>query len=197
MTPEIRNVIRKTWSLAALNKMQVTLIFYANLFRIAPETEALFKNDLTSQAKKLMDTLTFIVDHLDEPETLLPAACDLSVRHVDYGVTEEHYTFVKSALLATFADLLGPDFGPKEHAAWSPILQGFGQGNHPRDHRGDKFQGRAPLHDLRAGGKTAVGFNRSELIELRRITPRTDRAVPNGACGAVNRAEVRHVGHLL
>ena len=74
MTPENRNVIRKTGSLAALNKMQVTLICYANLFRIAPETEALFKNDLTSQAKKLMDTLTFIVDHLDEPETLLPAA---------------------------------------------------------------------------------------------------------------------------
>ena len=60
-----------------------------------------------------------VVDHLDEPETLLPAACDLSVRHVGYGVTEEHYAFVKRALLTTFADLLGPDFGPKEHAAWS------------------------------------------------------------------------------
>ena len=119
MTPTNLNVIRRTWSLAALNKMQVTLIFYANLFQIAPDTEVLFKNDLTSQATKLMDTLTFIVDHLDEPETLLPAARDLSIRHVDYGVTEDHYAFVKRALLLTFADLLGPDFGPKEHAAWS------------------------------------------------------------------------------
>lgn len=119
MTSTNLNCIRKTWSLAALNKMQVALIFYANLFRIAPETEALFKNDLTSQGEKLMDTLAFLVDHLDEPETLLPAACDLSVRHVGYGVTEEHYAFVKRALLTTFADFLGPDFGPKEHAAWS------------------------------------------------------------------------------
>ena len=119
MTSTNLNCIRKTWSLAALNKMQVALIFYANLFRIAPETEALFKNDLTSQGEKLMDTLAFVVDHLDEPETLLPAACDLSVRHVGYGVTEEHYAFVKRALLTTFADFLGPDFGPKEHAAWS------------------------------------------------------------------------------
>ena len=79
MTSTNLNCIRKTWSLAALNKMQVALIFYANLFRIAPETEALFKNDLTSQGEKLMDTLAFVVDHLDEPETLLPAACDLSV----------------------------------------------------------------------------------------------------------------------
>ena len=69
MTSTNLNCIRKTWSLAALNKMQVALIFYANLFRIAPETEALFKNDLTSQGEKLMDTLTFVVDHLDEPET--------------------------------------------------------------------------------------------------------------------------------
>ena len=57
MTSTNLNCIRKTWSLAALNKMQVALIFYANLFRIAPETEALFKNDLTSQGEKLMDTL--------------------------------------------------------------------------------------------------------------------------------------------
>ena len=69
MTSTNLNCIRKTWSLAALNKMQVALIFYANLFRIAPETEALFKNDLTSQGEKLMDTLVFVVDHLDEPAT--------------------------------------------------------------------------------------------------------------------------------
>ena len=47
-------------------------------------------------------------------------------------------------------------------------------------------------HDLRAGGKVAVCFNRCELIELSRITACTDRAVPNRACGAVDRAEVRH-----
>ena len=52
MTPTNLNVIRRTWSLAALNKMQVTVIFYANLFRIVPDTEILFKNDLTSQAKQ-------------------------------------------------------------------------------------------------------------------------------------------------
>ena len=82
MTPTNLNIIRRTWSLAALNKMQVTLIFYANLFRIAPETEVLFKNDLTSQSTKLMDTLTFIVDHLDEPEALLPVARDLELQEV-------------------------------------------------------------------------------------------------------------------
>ena len=82
MNPTNLNIIRRPWSLAALNKMQVTLIFYANLFRITPDTEVLFKNDLTSQATKLMDTLTFIVDHLDEPEALLPAARDLELQEV-------------------------------------------------------------------------------------------------------------------
>jgi hemoglobin-like flavoprotein len=82
MTPTNLNIIRRPWSLAALNKMQVTLIFYANLFRITPNTEVLFKNDLTSQATKLMDTLTFIVDHPDEPEALLPAARDLELQEV-------------------------------------------------------------------------------------------------------------------
>ena len=41
------------------------------------------------------------------------------MRHVDYGVTEERYAFFKRALLKTFADLLGPDFGPEAHDAWS------------------------------------------------------------------------------
>lgn len=115
MTSTNLNCIRKTWSLAALNKMQVALIFYANLFRIAPETEALFKNDLTSQGEKLMDTLAFVVDHLDEPETLLPAACDLSVRHVGYGVTEEHYAFVKRIESSTLVDRLGLFNNPRRY----------------------------------------------------------------------------------
>ena len=111
MTPTNLNVIRRTWSLAALNKMQVTLIFYANLFRIAPGTEVLFKNDLTSQAAKLMDTLTFIVDHLDEPEALLPAARDLELQEVTIKLHVKTLCRKLNAKNRTYAAMIAKEAG--------------------------------------------------------------------------------------
>jgi len=110
--------IRRTWAMAAADQATTTQVFYTRLFEIAPETEALFKEDLAVQGVKLAETLGFIVDHLDEPDDLLPAAKDLAIRHVAYGVLPEHYAHIGSSLLHTFTHLLGTDFSKEDHAAW-------------------------------------------------------------------------------
>ena len=70
------------------------------------------------QVRKLAQTLNFIVDNLHDEETLLPAAKDLAIRHVDYGVTADQYESVGAALIETLTQLLGPAFSEEDKQAW-------------------------------------------------------------------------------
>ncbi|MEM9045886.1 MAG: globin family protein [Pseudomonadota bacterium] len=119
LTAEQIGVVRTTWARAVPVAGLAASLFYGELFKRAPETRALFTSDMAAQGKKLMATLAFVVDHLDRPEVLLPAAENLAKRHLDYGVTADQYAPVGDALLWTFQELLGTDFGAPERDAWS------------------------------------------------------------------------------
>ncbi|MEM6307122.1 MAG: globin domain-containing protein [Pseudomonadota bacterium] len=110
--------IRTTWALAAADSARTGRVFYSNLFRIDSSTKPLFVGDLDLQAHKLTQTLSFIVDHLDDMEMLLPAATDLAKRHLNYGIKAEQYTSVGTALIETFKQLLGPAFTLRDQTAW-------------------------------------------------------------------------------
>ena len=73
---------------------------------------------MDAQGKKLLDTLGFVVDHLDNPEKLIVAADHLATRHVEYGVVPEHYDLVGASLMWTFEHLLGPEFNETYREAW-------------------------------------------------------------------------------
>ena len=113
--------VRAGWSVAASMPDVTARAFYAHLFRTDPSTVPLFRGDMALQGRKLVDTISFIVDHLEDADTLLPAARDLAIRHVSYGVTEPQYASVGAALIATLRQLLGTDFTPEDEAAWSAV----------------------------------------------------------------------------
>lgn len=110
--------MRRSWAKAAAAGDLVGQIFYSKLFEIAPESRAMFPDAIDDQARKLLQTLNWIVDHLDDAETLVPATEDLAIRHVRYGVTAEHYPAVGEALIATLRQGLGPEFSSEDEAAW-------------------------------------------------------------------------------
>lgn len=117
--------IRNSWARAATDPQRLGQAFYANLFRIDPSTKPLFVGLIEMQGRKLAATLTFIVDHLEHPETLHPAARDLAIRHVSYNVVEGQYASVGAALVATFRQLLGAGFTAEEEAAWKKAYTGL------------------------------------------------------------------------
>lgn len=123
--PTQHDLVRSTWALAALDPERTSRSFYANLFRIDPTTKPLFVGDLTLQGRKLADTLTFVVDHLDDGDRLLPVAQDLARRHVAYGVEKGQYASVGQALITTLEQLLGPQFTPPHRQAWSEVYAGL------------------------------------------------------------------------
>ena len=120
-TPDTHDNIRRTWARAAAVPDETARLFYSNLFRLDPSTKALFVGDLRLQGRKLVQTLGFIVDHLEAPDTLVPAAKELALRHVGYGVVAEQYESVGQSLIKTLDQLLGNEFTEEDERAWVEV----------------------------------------------------------------------------
>lgn len=119
MTPQQISLIQSSW--AAVVPIQDTAagLFYQRLFALDPDVRPMFKGDLKSQGKKLMQALGFIVNSLTKLEELVPVAQDMARRHVGYGVKAEHYDTVGAALLWTLEQGLGSAFTDDTKTAWA------------------------------------------------------------------------------
>lgn len=102
---------------------KVAEIFYEELFAIDPDLRGLFKGDMREQGGKLLTALAMVVRNLDRTDVIVPAAENLAVRHLDYGVTSEHYPLVGDALMRTLQKGLGPEFTPDVRQAWTAAYQ--------------------------------------------------------------------------
>ncbi len=121
MTPKQITTIQDTWEkiTASFNPEQVGEIFYGKLFELDPSLENLFTSDINSQGKKLVSMLDTAVKTIDKPETLIPAVKKLGVNHVGYGVKNEHYETVGTALIFTLEQALGDGFDAATKRAWT------------------------------------------------------------------------------
>lgn len=93
--------------------------FYNRLFEIDPTTKPLFKVDMTAQGQKLIQTIAVVVNSLDNLASIVPAIQSLGKRHVDYGVTVEHWHSVGGALLWALEDAFGDAFTNDVYDAWA------------------------------------------------------------------------------
>jgi hemoglobin-like flavoprotein len=100
------------------NKVAVGRIFYDRLFVIAPDTRALFKEDIDTQSRKLIDSLSLAISSVENPVALTAMLQTLATRHQHYGVTKEHYAKVGEALVYTLETAFGQDLTPQLRAAW-------------------------------------------------------------------------------
>lgn len=111
-------LVQQSFEKAATLGDKVAEIFYAELFAIDPSLRTMFKGDMKEQRRKLLSALALVVRSLDAPEKIIAPVQKLAVKHLDYGVTPIHYTYVGNALLRTLKKGLGPDFTPELCEAW-------------------------------------------------------------------------------
>jgi len=94
-------------------------LFYNRLFELDPSLKSLFKGDMKTQGKMLMQMLDYAVTGLDRLDTIVLAIQNLGIRHAGYGVKDEYYETVGEALLWTLEQGLGKDFTPDVKDAWA------------------------------------------------------------------------------
>ncbi|ORE97786.1 globin family protein [Aurantimonas sp. 22II-16-19i] len=119
MTADEVALVQSSFAQVAPIADTASALFYGRLFETNPELRPLFAEDMTEQRRKLIQMLAMVVGGLSRPETVLPAAGALGVRHVAYGVTPEHYAPVGAALLWTLEQGLGEHFTPEVRSAWT------------------------------------------------------------------------------
>ena len=119
ITARQRLLIRNSWELMRPMAIHVADLFYDRLFELDPALRPLFRGDLEEQGRKLMAMISMAVASLDRLDTLVPAVRQLGARHGAYGVRNEHYATVGTALLWTLEKGLGPAFTPEVRAAWT------------------------------------------------------------------------------
>lgn len=93
--------------------------FYEILFTRHPEIRPLFaKTDMTAQRGKFIETLERILEHLEQPATVMSDLLVLGNSHVDYGVKAAHYPLVCDAVVEAMKEASGARWTPALEKAW-------------------------------------------------------------------------------
>src|SRR5262245_11222075 len=112
MEPWQKELIQESFPAICDMAGPLSLLFYGRLFEVAPTLRPMFEQDISSQGRKLMDMLTFVIDNLDHLDSLAPALRELGQHHVACGVRPEHYATMSRAFLWALAQSLEAKFYP-------------------------------------------------------------------------------------
>lgn len=110
--------IRSSYMHLSVDIQRAGDVFYEKLFEIAPETREMFLQDINVQSSKLMSTLGLVVSQLQNTSELEPVINDLALRHLAYGVKEEHYSLVREALISMLRTVLDKSLPDEVLVAW-------------------------------------------------------------------------------
>lgn len=119
MTPEQKQLVKKSWAKVLPIKETAAELFYGRLFEVYPEVKPYFKTgDMTEQGRKLMAMLNTAVSGLDNLEALIEPLKKSGKAHKGYGVKAEDYDKVADAFLWTLGQGLGDAFTEEVKDAW-------------------------------------------------------------------------------
>lgn len=122
MTNDEINSIRKSFHMLEGKTEEVAMLFYNRLFQLDPSLRKLFRGDMKEQGKKLMDAMIVLNASLDHFQRLRHSLRHMGKRHAEYGVREEHYAVVGTALLQTLEEFAGTKFDSTLKYAWTKLL---------------------------------------------------------------------------
>jgi hemoglobin-like flavoprotein len=123
VTERQKQIISESFPLIREIAVPVTLLFYGRLFDLDPSLRRLFKIGMKEQSKKLFAMLDAIVEGIDDWERIVPVLRELGQRHVAYGVKEQHYDTLCSALVWAFGQALQLGFDDEVRAAGTTVIR--------------------------------------------------------------------------
>jgi hemoglobin-like flavoprotein len=135
LTDSHKAVIRDTWRLVQPIAETAAELFYRRLFELKPEYRAMFAEDMSTQKRKFVAMLGFIVKSLDWPDSAWRESVDeesdlflvvlaLGRRHTElYKVPDDAYGAVGEALLWTLDYAMGKKFDDQVRSVWTLVYQ--------------------------------------------------------------------------
>lgn len=117
-------LIKQNWnSLRGIDPAIIGDVFYRKLFIDYPPAKRMFKSSREEQAIKLIEMLNIIIARLERIDELTEDIKQLALRHVEYGVKDEHYNFVGNALIWTLKQASTDEWNQELEDAWVSCYQ--------------------------------------------------------------------------
>jgi hemoglobin-like flavoprotein len=116
-------IIKNSWSYMISLPDKPGVMFYEQLFEVAPQLIPMFKSDLEQQQNKFSDMVTYMVAKLQNMDDIQNEIDALAKRHVHYGAKPEHYQLVGEALISTMRNSLGDIWDEETSQAWTDLYQ--------------------------------------------------------------------------
>src|SRR5690349_20484125 len=112
-------LLRDSFALVVERAPDLTARFYEILFTRYPQARPLFgRNARAARERMLTDALVAVVEHVEDGAWMTATLEGLGAKHVAYCVTDEIYGWVGDSLLATHAEVAGPDWTAEMAETW-------------------------------------------------------------------------------
>ncbi len=112
-------LLRQSFETVIDRSPHLTHRFYEILYDRYPVTLKMFPLSRRAQQENMLtQALIAVMDHLDDAPWLTSNLRALGARHVNYGVTDEMYSWVGTSLLATLREVAGDDWTVQLESAW-------------------------------------------------------------------------------
>ncbi len=121
LTASQKTLVQDSFAIIAPIADDAAVLFYSRLFELDPSLRPMFRGDMATQRRMLMQVLTQAVKGLDRLEQLVTVVQSLGRRHAGYGVFDAHYDTVGAALLWTLEMGLGSAFTADVKDAWATV----------------------------------------------------------------------------
>jgi nitric oxide dioxygenase len=114
------DALETSFDLVAPEGDELTRIFYADLFAVAPSVKPMFSGaDMPRQRAMLLSALVLLRKSLRDLNPVVPTLKRLGARHVTYGARAEHYPVVGEVLIGAMAQIAGDAWEPRFADAWA------------------------------------------------------------------------------
>lgn len=127
LTPKQIELVKSSWQKVLPIADTVSELFYSRLFELDPSVRHMFPDDMFGQRRTLIALLGRVVASLHRLDDVLPDIRALGVRHVGYGVRDEHYPTVRAAMLWTLEQGLGDFWTDDLRVAWAEVYGVMGE----------------------------------------------------------------------
>ena len=112
-------MLEESFAEVAAAREDAAELFYERLFVHDPSLRAMFASaDMKEQGRKLMAALFLVVSSLRKLNAIVPALETLAIKHVSYGVRDEHYATVGTALIETLSLFFAQRFTLEYRRVW-------------------------------------------------------------------------------
>ncbi len=116
---KIIELLSRSYPLIKKHRIELGDKTYINMFKSHPETKLLFQDTSPGQSQRLIDTILFYCQEVENYELFYERLDQIAYIHIKVGIKNEYYTYMKEAFISALREVLQNDATDEIIRAWT------------------------------------------------------------------------------